>query len=85
MAAPRRRCAARRRTVGWANEFKAPATGEGTLRFETSPLRYLVVAVQALVWLAAAAFLWRTRRRREEPLLPEAEPHYEPLSEGVPA
>ena len=76
---------AQRADSGWASSFVAPATGEGTLRFETSPLRWLIVFVQALLWLGAIAAAWRTRRPRTTSLLPDPGPSYEPMGEGVPS
>ena len=63
--------ATRQRGFGWANAFLLDATGPGTgaaaeLRYRTSPLRWLAVAGQAALWVAAAGFAargWRGRRR----------------------
>lgn len=38
---------------GWADGYEVSADGEGTLRYDTSPLRYLMVLVQALFWMVA--------------------------------
>jgi GT2 family glycosyltransferase len=37
----------------WANRYTTTTAGEGHLSYETSPLRYLMVAAQGLVWLWA--------------------------------
>jgi hypothetical protein len=37
----------------WANRYTTTIAGEGHLSYETSPLRYLMVAAQGLVWLWA--------------------------------
>jgi len=49
------------KAFGWANAFVVPEGGQATLRYETSPLRYLVLALQALAWLAALRTLLRAR------------------------
>ncbi len=46
---------------GWANGFTISEDGEATLRFRTSPLRYGVLALQALAWLWAIRVLLRLR------------------------
>ncbi|HUF32063.1 MAG TPA: glycosyltransferase family 2 protein [Acidimicrobiales bacterium] len=58
------RSAARTRALGWANAFEVAEAGDAVLRYRTSPTRWLVVALQALLWAAAAVALVRGRRRR---------------------
>jgi GT2 family glycosyltransferase len=46
---------------GWALGFPVEDGGEGTLRFRTPPLRYALLAAQALAWLLALRALLRVR------------------------
>jgi GT2 family glycosyltransferase len=46
---------------GWANGFEVSATGDATLRFRTSPVRYALLLLQTLVWLWAGRTLLRAR------------------------
>jgi len=46
---------------GWATGFSVADGGPATLRFNTSPLRYGVLALQALAWLWALKFAVRQR------------------------
>jgi hypothetical protein len=46
---------------GWALGFPVDDGGEGTLRFRTPPLRYALLAAQALAWLLALRALLRVR------------------------
>lgn len=58
------------RMFGWGNAFQVTNGGAGKLRYTTSPLRYLFIAVQALVWLwAARQLLKRPERPAARPLL----------------
>jgi GT2 family glycosyltransferase len=57
--------AERESAFGWANAFSVAEAGEATLRYRTSPLRWLAIAGQALLWLVAVAAV--TRRRRPTP------------------
>jgi GT2 family glycosyltransferase len=43
----------RRRAYGWANAYDVAAPGHGTFAYRTSPLRYLAVLLQVILWLAA--------------------------------
>lgn len=52
----------RRRTAfGVANAFSVPRAGDGSLRFHTSPLRYLSIAIQLVLWILVIRYLWRHR------------------------
>jgi GT2 family glycosyltransferase len=46
---------------GWATGFEITDGGQATLRFHTAPLRYGVLALQALAWLWVLRFLVRQR------------------------
>ena len=46
---------------GWSTGFEVEAGGKATLGFHTSPVRYLILAVQALAWLVVVRVLVRTR------------------------
>ncbi len=48
---------------GWAQGFEPETGGDAVLRYDTSPLRYGVLAFQALFWLLALRFARRVRRR----------------------
>jgi hypothetical protein len=48
---------------GWARSFRVERGGEGTLRFATSPLRYLALALQLALWVIVVGFVFRSRRR----------------------
>lgn len=62
----------RRDAFGVANAFSVPRAGEASLRFVTSPWRYLSLAIQAALWVVAVRLAWR-RRVRHTPLVePEA-------------
>ncbi|HEV7886009.1 MAG TPA: glycosyltransferase family 2 protein [Acidimicrobiales bacterium] len=57
--------AERRRAFGWANAFTVDRAGSATLRYHTSPLRYLAVLIELGLWLLVVRFLvrsWRPRR-----------------------
>ena len=61
------RSARRQKAFGWANAYDVEDGGRATLRYRTSPLRFLAIAVEVLVWLYVlhtAADL-RRRHRRE--------------------
>lgn len=55
---------------GWAQGFEPQTGGDAVLRYDTSPLRYGVLAFQALFWLVAIRFARGTRRRPD----PAADP-----------
>jgi GT2 family glycosyltransferase len=59
--------APRSTAFGWANAFAVDEPGEARLRYRTSPVRWLAVAGQALVWLLALSALARLRRRATVP------------------
>jgi hypothetical protein len=54
----------RRRAAGWANAFMVEQPGEAALRYRTSPLRWLAVAGQVLLWVVTLVLL---RRRPPRP------------------
>jgi hypothetical protein len=54
--------AERATAFGWANAFTVAEPGEATLRYRTSPLRWLAVTGQALLWLMAAGAVVRLCR-----------------------
>jgi len=56
------RAAPRTAAFGWANAFTAPASGPATLRYRTSPWRYVAVLVELTLWLAVLQRII-TRRR----------------------
>ena len=62
---------AERRTVfGWANAFDLPRSGTATLSYDTPLTRYLLIAVQAGLWVFVLSRVRRpvdTGRRREDP------------------
>ena len=49
---------------GWANSFAVADGGRSTLRFPTSPLRYVELAIELALWIVAVTLLWRGRRQR---------------------
>lgn len=53
--------AERTKPFGWATGFEVPEGGEATLRHVTSPVRYLLLAVQALAWLWLVRTVVRSR------------------------
>ena len=62
------RRADRRAAFGWANAFEVGRGGNATLKYRTSPARYVAIAVEAALWLAAIRALGSQRRRRREEL-----------------
>ena len=50
-----------RRAFGETTAYDVASAGAGSLRYETSALRYLAVAVQTLLWLAAIVIAARVR------------------------
>jgi hypothetical protein len=55
----------RQPAFGWANAFDVTTPGPATLSYDTPVTRYLLVALQAVLWLVAIAIaLRRVRRRR---------------------
>ncbi|MGI8686497.1 MAG: glycosyltransferase [Acidimicrobiales bacterium] len=56
--------APRKEAFGWANSFISPASGNATLRYRTSVLRYGAIAVQVALWAVATRLLVIGRRRR---------------------
>ncbi len=70
------------KAFGWAQAFEPDVGGEAVLRYDTSPLRYGVVAFQALFWLLAVRFALRARRRAEvAPVLAAPVPAAAPWSD----
>jgi hypothetical protein len=51
----------RTKPFGWANAFTVPADGDAVLRFRTPPIRYAVLAIEALAWLWVLRSLLRRR------------------------
>lgn len=51
--------AERREALGWANAFSVGEGGDATLRYRTSPLRWLAVAGQVALWVLALRLLLR--------------------------
>jgi len=56
------RVAPRTEAFGWANAFTAPAGGPATLRYRSSPWRYLAVLAELVLWLAVVQRLIARRR-----------------------
>ncbi|HEX2064059.1 MAG TPA: hypothetical protein VHE80_06525, partial [Acidimicrobiales bacterium] len=55
--------APRTRAFGWATAFRSPASGSATLRYRTSPVRYLAVVVEVALWVVVLRQLVLYRRR----------------------
>ena len=63
--------ATRTKLFGWAQGFEPQTSGAGVLRYDTDPLRYVVLAVQLVLWLLALRWAVRVRRRGDVvPTLP---------------
>jgi GT2 family glycosyltransferase len=58
------RSSVRRRGLGWANAYTVRGTGNATLEYHTSPVRYIEVGIEVLLWAAAIRALVGRRRRR---------------------
>jgi hypothetical protein len=58
------RDADRRTAFGWANVFEVGRGGKATLRYRTSPARYIAIAAEAALWVAALRGLRDLRRRK---------------------
>ncbi len=56
---------ARRPAFGWANAFTIDQAGSATLSFDTPFSRFLLVGVQAVLWLVTLAVAIRRTRRRD--------------------
>ncbi len=56
------RTATRTEAFGWANAFIAPASGPATLRYRTSPWRYVAVLIELTLWLTVVQRLLSRRR-----------------------
>jgi hypothetical protein len=54
----------RSRALGFANQFDVDPSGPATLRYKTSPLRWLAVLLQVALWVAVLAYFVLDRRRR---------------------
>lgn len=52
----------RERAFGWANSFSVGQGGPASLQYRTSPLRWLAIAGQALLWLAVLRLVLSKRR-----------------------
>jgi hypothetical protein len=68
---------------GWATGFEVADGGDATLRFRTPPLRYVVLVMQAIVWLWLLRVL--VRRRFEANGDPDDDRRPPPDPEHVPA
>jgi GT2 family glycosyltransferase len=53
----------RRRAFGWANAFDVTQAGNATLRYRTSPLRWLAIAIEAALWVGLLRMLLMRRGR----------------------
>jgi GT2 family glycosyltransferase len=51
--------AERAEAFGWANAFSVADSGDATLRYRTSPLRWLAITGQAALWLVVIALVLR--------------------------
>ncbi|WP_436792954.1 glycosyltransferase family 2 protein [Actinospongicola halichondriae] len=67
------RAVPRTKLFGWADGYEVADSGQGVLRYDTSPLRYGMVLVQIAFWALALVALQRSTRVRGTPLLPTAE------------
>jgi hypothetical protein len=57
----------RRKAFGWANAFSVEQGGDARLRFRTPVARYVALALQLVLWLAALQLLlMRLSRARDE-------------------
>ena len=54
----------RRRAFGWANVFGVDQAGAGTLRYRTSPVRWLALVIELMAWIAVVRVLLARRRER---------------------
>jgi hypothetical protein len=71
------RRADRSAAYGWADAFAVPEgteAGEAVLGYHTPPVRYLLVAVQGVLWLSALAVAVRMRFGSEAPPPPQSRP-----------
>lgn len=59
---------AHRRALGWANGYAVADEGSATLSYRTSPTRYGLLLVQAVLWLAVIVLVIRARAEPEEEL-----------------
>jgi hypothetical protein len=62
------RTQAHRRALGWANGYAVADDGAATLSYHTSPTRYGLLLVQAILWLAVIVLVIRARAEPEEDL-----------------
>ncbi len=53
------------KTFGWANGFVQPRRGPVSISFGLQWLRWVLLGVALLIWLAVGRRLWRTRVRRD--------------------
>jgi hypothetical protein len=51
----------RRDGFGWANGWTVETSGQGRLRYRTSPLRWAAVLVELAIWVAVVRAWWRRR------------------------
>jgi hypothetical protein len=54
--------AARRKVFGWANAFAIDHDGAATLQYRTSPLRWMLLALQLWLWFWCLHLLRAARR-----------------------
>lgn len=60
---------AHRRALGWANGYAIADEGAAELSYQTSPTRYGLLLVQAVLWLAVMVLVIRARAEPEEQLV----------------
>ncbi|WP_432428728.1 glycosyltransferase [Salinilacustrithrix flava] len=77
------RPAPKTKLFGWAQGFEPATSGDATLRYDTAPVRYGVLAFQALFWLVAIHFARRTRRR--DPVATTSPTRVTPATPAAPA
>lgn len=56
--------AERQRAFGWANVFGVDQAGSARLRYRTSPVRWLALAIELVLWVALTRVLLFRRRER---------------------
>ena len=56
--------AERQRAFGWANVFGVDEAGAGRLRYRTSPVRWLALLIELVLWVALVRVLLFRRRER---------------------
>jgi hypothetical protein len=56
----------RTKAFGWANSYDVGRGGRATLRYHTSPFRYVAIALEVVLWGVALRALLDLRRRRRD-------------------